>query len=246
MTARTRPRSVSAPPTGDALVVPDPRRDVVPAGWWQTTAAPVLRTCSDWTQLDSYEAQLVAMANRIEALGESALEFEKARRLIECRRGVLLGDPGPGRPTPADNLPRAEDFDVAGATASRYRTIAKHWDRLLYPRLLEETDPHKVTQAALLRLIAHERPPPSPQAARSTGPAPEASASPTRPAVSTPAQPFNFQEACEALSALIAETTADWPPAARRALPPVLRAWADIYDRECAAVRPVSSSKAYR
>ena len=49
MTAR-RPGG-DADSTAHGLIVPDPRQEVVPAGWWQKVAAPLLQACADWTAL---------------------------------------------------------------------------------------------------------------------------------------------------------------------------------------------------
>jgi N6-adenosine-specific RNA methylase IME4 len=142
---------VSTPST--ALVVPDPRRAPVPDGWWQRDVLPLVRTCESWKQLDGYEARLAAMAAAIERLGGDVVEFEKALRVVECRRGELLGDHGKGRP--ARNSPRMGNLKVKSQTASRYRTIARHW-RVIYSHLLKETDRRKVTQSHVLHLV-HKR-----------------------------------------------------------------------------------------
>ena len=137
-----------------ALVVPDPRRSPVPAGWWQEQVLPIVRSCESWQELDKYEAQLAGMATAIEALGGDATEYEKALRIVECRRGQLLGNRGQGRPK--KNHPRADDFDSPpDATANRYRTIARHW-RVIYRHLVNATERREVTQAHVLQLV-HKR-----------------------------------------------------------------------------------------
>lgn len=135
-----------------ALVVPDPRTAVVPADWWQTTALPTIEACTSWEELDRCEGQLNAMADVIESLGGNALEFRKALRVVEYRRGKLL------RPevTKGQRLNFSVPRKVAPATATCYREIARHWRKTLYPYLTKATDPKKVSQSHLLQLI-HRR-----------------------------------------------------------------------------------------
>ncbi len=58
-------------------------------------------------------------------------------RVVEKRRGELLGEPQEGRPK--KNSPRAGTFSVPSQTASTYRTLARWWDRLLWP-IVREAD----------------------------------------------------------------------------------------------------------
>lgn len=136
----------------DSLVVPDPRVSNVPVGWWESTVWPVVQTCESWDQLDEYEGQLVAMASLIEGMGGDSLEFQKALRVVECRRGQLLGPPRPGRRTDLQPLTDMLEVDVNPMTATRYRQIASHW-KTLFAYLLQQTDQRKVTQSHLLQLI---------------------------------------------------------------------------------------------
>jgi hypothetical protein len=76
--------------TVTALVVPDPRTSNVPVGWWDSNVLPTIQACDSWDQLDEYEGQLLAMASLIESFGGDGLEFQKALRVVECRRGELL------------------------------------------------------------------------------------------------------------------------------------------------------------
>jgi N6-adenosine-specific RNA methylase IME4 len=139
-------------PSAD-LTVPDPRVTTVPAGWWQQAAQLVLNAES-WNELDEIEARILAMAAFIEAKGGDRLEFEKALRVVEKRRGDLLGpDVRKGERTDLNTRVKVPD-DVSDMTVSRYRQLARWWDALIYPRLLEETHVKAVTQAALLRQIA--------------------------------------------------------------------------------------------
>jgi N6-adenosine-specific RNA methylase IME4 len=134
------------------LIVPDPRLAPVPAGWWDSHVRPTIGACESWTQLNEYEGQLQAMANIVESLGGESLEFQKALRVVEARRGELLGDPGPGRP-PKEIRQRAAEFSISPRTITNYRRIARSWDATLYPYLLQQTDPRKVSQSHLLQVV---------------------------------------------------------------------------------------------
>lgn len=137
----------------EALVVPDPRTANVPMGWWDSAVLPTIQTCESWDQLDEYEGQLLAMASLIESFGGDGLEFQKALRVVECRRGELLGAAvTQGQRLDLSTHGQVTD-DIPNATANRYRQIARHWKNTLYPYLLQETDPRKVTQSHLLQLI---------------------------------------------------------------------------------------------
>jgi len=137
-----------------ALVVPDPRTTNVPAGWWDANVLPAIQSCASWDQLDEYEGQLLAMASLIESFGGDGVEFEKALRVVECRRGELLGDRPPGRPL--TNSPSVENFPASEGAKARYRQIARYWPDLIYPYLLAETEKWKVTQASVLRLVQRQ------------------------------------------------------------------------------------------
>lgn len=118
-----------------ALLVPDPRVSPVPAGWWDSHVRPMVTACESWRQLNEYEGQLQAMANIVESLGGDSLEFQKALRVVEARRGELLGpnaSHGGDRKSPNFQVPRMELEGVpsparwrSGARSSchvRYRT----------------------------------------------------------------------------------------------------------------------------
>jgi len=66
-----------------------------------------------------------------------ATDLEKALRLIEKRKGDLLGEAVEGRPP--KNLPRAEGSKLPFATANRYRALARWWEPLLRPIVLKAT-----------------------------------------------------------------------------------------------------------
>lgn len=130
------------------LVVPDPRQAPVPSGWAEA-ALPVIMASQSWDQLDEYEARLRAVASYVASFDGDALEFEKALRIVECQRGLLLGpDPHQGRPGP-----RVTQVEESDATQQRWRRIAREWDAV-WPSIRDATRRREVTQAAVLRLIA--------------------------------------------------------------------------------------------
>lgn len=71
--------SCTKPPRGD-LVVPDPRRSPVPAGWAVSIAAPLILEAEDWAFLDEAEARLRAMASYVESFGGDRLELGEAKQ----------------------------------------------------------------------------------------------------------------------------------------------------------------------
>lgn len=123
----------------------------VPRGWCEETALPVIEGMATWDALDDAEAVLRGYVSLIESLGGDMLEFEKALRLVEKRRGDLAGPdvkPGP------QNLSMHEKImaDTSATTLSRWRKLARHWKKL-WPVVRDATDPRDVTQAALLRRV---------------------------------------------------------------------------------------------
>lgn len=131
----------SAPTT--ALVIPDPRLQPVPPGWFESFA-PVAEGLS-WEELDEAEGQLLAFASYIESFGGDVVEFEKALRIVERRRGMLLGDPQQGKKLP----PCAAE--VSEGSRQRYRTIARAWN-VIWKHLLNATRRRDVTQAEVIRV----------------------------------------------------------------------------------------------
>ena len=63
------------------FIVPDPRTQPVPRGWWEEVAAPVIDRLSGWDKLDEAEASLLGMAAYIDGMDGDAVEFEKALRI---------------------------------------------------------------------------------------------------------------------------------------------------------------------
>jgi len=137
------------------LAVPDPRTEIVPRGWCEEIAVPVIDV-SDWDGLDEIEARLKAAASFIDSFEGDTLEFEKALRFVDMRRGVLLGPTEQGHRTDLDGgelVPRVVQVDVAKQTATRYRKVADNWEDLLRDKVLAATNRKHVTQAAVLRAV---------------------------------------------------------------------------------------------
>jgi hypothetical protein len=134
------------------LIIPDIRTTNLPVGWAEVSVIPTVMEAA-WEDLDEYEAGLRAMASYIESLEKGdAVELEKALRIIEARRGELLGigDGCVGRPK--EITTRGNLSEVAAATATRYRKIARHW-QTIWPEVARFTDRRDVSQAAVLRMI---------------------------------------------------------------------------------------------
>lgn len=140
------------------LAIPDPRNETVPRGWWEDFAKPVIMAAESWVALDEIEARLKAFMAYIGALSGDAVEFTKALRLVEIRRGELLD---PRRPIgrPLKNSPRVESFesDASGPTQDRWRRLAEHRD-VIEPVLAEATDVRQVTQTRLLAVVREHTP----------------------------------------------------------------------------------------
>lgn len=126
------------------LAIPDPRTSPVPAGWLEHEAAPAI-LASEWEALDEYEARLRAFSSYIASFQGDAVEYEKALRLVEKRRGDLI-DGVSGLAT------RGIDDDSSASTHSRWRKIAAHWEEV-WPAILQARSRGEVTQAAVLRRI---------------------------------------------------------------------------------------------
>lgn len=133
------------------LVIPDPRLQPVPPGWFESFA-PVAARLS-WEELDEAEGQLLALVAFIESYNGDAVEFEKALRIVERRRGVLLGEPQPGRRSDLEPLTRTLEVadDVSAMTVSRWRAIARGWDAI-WKHLLNAKTRRDVSQAEVIRV----------------------------------------------------------------------------------------------
>lgn len=132
------------------LAIPDPRKQPVAPGWLEAVALPVILETEDWEHLDEYEGRLRAFASYVESFDGDAVEFEKALRVVEKRRGDLLGpDVGAGFRTDLSMLGKVE---ASPTTMNRWRQLARHWEDL-WPFVREAKDRRQVTQAALLRRI---------------------------------------------------------------------------------------------
>lgn len=134
-----------------ALVrIPDPREAPIQPGWAETVFLPEVMSVQIWDVLDEYEAKLRGIASYIASMDGDVLELEKALRIVEKRRGDLLGPSHQGERT--DLELRTRMSEVAGKTAQRWRTIAQAWDEI-WPEIRDATNRWQVTQAAVLRNI---------------------------------------------------------------------------------------------
>lgn len=135
----------------NALVIPDIRLTNIPVGWAENAVIAAVVEAK-WEDLDGYEASLRAMASYIDSLQSGdAVELEKALRIVEARRGELLGI-GDGTPSVKVGGTTRGTIDESKATATRYRKIARHWPTI-WPELARLTERRDVTQAAVLRMI---------------------------------------------------------------------------------------------
>ena len=125
-----------------ALVVPDPRNSPVPVGWFEDVAMPALASIETWEGLDEAEGSLRAVVSFVECYDGDALEYEKALRMLEKRRGELAGTKG-----------SMHGSDSSPATVSRWRSIAEHWDDIVFPALSSAKTKWDATQSKMLRLI---------------------------------------------------------------------------------------------
>lgn len=137
-------------PINGRLIVPDARDAPVPRGWFERVALPVIEN-ADWEALDEMESSLKALASYIESMGHDGVEYEKALRIVERRRGELL-DPDVSQGSRTD-LHAPVKVDVPRQTATRYRKLARAWDEVIWPHLLRAEQKHEVSQSACLRLI---------------------------------------------------------------------------------------------
>lgn len=150
------PQRRTEPEPSVEMAIPDPRRAPIPVGWATDTFA-ALADHLEWDDLRDAEAKLNGLASHIDSLRGDKTELEKALRIVEFRKAVLLGEPRQGARTDREPFPRVEEVDAAPATVSRWREIARHWDRTVWPHLLAAKEARDVSQAAVLRLIEAEK-----------------------------------------------------------------------------------------
>ena len=137
------------------LAVPDPRVAPIPFGWFESEAMPVIESADSWDELDYLESEIRTVVTFIESMDGDKTELLKAWRFVEARRGLMLGPAIAGRP--AKRTTRGT-FDVTPNTAVRFRKIAAHWDDLLKPHVLAETEWRRLTQTHLLALVREHTP----------------------------------------------------------------------------------------
>ena len=121
----------------------------IPAGWHRQQLT-VIEAMSNWEELEHYAAKLESIATYLERTSTDRLEIAKAMRIVDRRRGELLGPAEHGGDRRSDQVSHGElETRVSKAVASRYRTIAAHWDEI-WPRIAEATDPKQVSQRTCL------------------------------------------------------------------------------------------------
>jgi hypothetical protein len=141
--------------------VPDLHNEVVPRGWAADIAKPAIYEITSWSWLEDLERRIRAMVAAAEAVfapGQAVYELRCACRLIEIRRGQLLG-PAPGQGARTDLRPRppmGEVPDVSRQTVDRWRVLADHAE-LVEDHLWSTDKPDLVTQTRCLELIGGER-----------------------------------------------------------------------------------------
>jgi hypothetical protein len=161
------------------MSIPNVQNATMPIGFAEHQALPAIRE-ADWEQLDDYEAQLRGMASYIDSMKADVLEVEKALRIVEARRGEILGMAvTQGARTDLSMHEKVED--VSAPTASRYRKIARAWEDV-WPHIVQASRRSDVTQAAILRLIDNLAGVSAPaENAPAPAPAPSAPVSPPAP-----------------------------------------------------------------
>lgn len=147
-------------PASVALTLPDPERietvRMVPQGFAIHYFAEHVNAAS-WEQLDEAEGRVARLCGITSEFQKDELELRKAWRLIEVRRGILLGvDRAPGGPTP-ENFQRPESLGMSPALASMCRKFARY-SHVVFEHLDGATELRQVSQDAIKALIAeHEK-----------------------------------------------------------------------------------------
>jgi hypothetical protein len=142
------------------LVVPDPRWEPVPPGWWDDAARPLIEAVDEWDRLDEYERLLHAAADLAIVVRADEFQFQAALRCVDARRGAMLGEPVRGRP-PKSSARGGLPDDVSDGTANRWRSIAEHWTDTVLPHLRAASraeNPREASQRACLALLDGDHP----------------------------------------------------------------------------------------
>ena len=72
-------------------------------------------------------------------------------RVVDYRRGLLLGLPAQGERTDLQPRPSVDEvIDIPNAAKRRYRLIMESWDRIVYPWLSEHNERKDVYRAPVL------------------------------------------------------------------------------------------------
>lgn len=132
------------------LPMPSIERGVTERGLWEV-CEPIIEQAETHDELDDLELQADMVIAKVRALHENVTEAEKVKRIIERRRGELLGPRHSGRRQPVTRV--GEVPDVSAMTLSRWRAIPRDWSGVIRPWLTTATEARQVTQAAVLRLL---------------------------------------------------------------------------------------------
>jgi len=128
----------------------------LPDGWHESQVA-VVESLATWEEVSEYAARLSAVADYLEKRGSDALEIAKAMRIVDKRRGELLGPASNGGDRRSDQFSREKtEIPVSAAVASRYRAIAQHWTEI-WPRIAEAKSPQQVSQRKCLAYIKKKK-----------------------------------------------------------------------------------------
>jgi hypothetical protein len=155
----------------NTLSIPDFRLPTLPNGWLEEKAAPLIGGADNDEVLKRYERELKAAADIYEQIPLGRIEIEKARRIIDCRRGELFGEAKLGGDRKSDQFSSVRIDSEDKNVLSRCRKIAKHWKEL-WPRILEATDQAAVTRAAVLRMTINRQKQPAKSPKPTPKPAP--------------------------------------------------------------------------
>lgn len=140
----------------DRLPVPMPGTDIVPHGWYESVVLPWADEQANGKDLREASAKLAGFAVAYRLMDGDAIEFEKARRVLEVRLGELLGEGKRGQPGQAISHAREIDGGLDRNERHRFRQLAAN-RRGVLALLKKATREEEVTRAALLKRFAPPR-----------------------------------------------------------------------------------------
>lgn len=132
--------------------IPEPSKDfALPEGWFKQQL-PAIGSMQSWGEVEEYAARLSAVADYLQKRGAETLEVAKAMRIVDCRRGELLGPAQQGRRSDLQHVPHEGQVNIPKQTASKYRAIAENWDTI-WPAIVEAKTPAQVSQRQCLKML---------------------------------------------------------------------------------------------